>query len=253
MQGSVRIWLPVIGLLAAGLLTWRASTQFLVAVLGVVAALVVWRRHDPPASILPSAHVDGLQAIELEALRQQVDVMGEALDSARADMLTLADVAEKIPPNRVVEAIARLARLSGMTTQEPATCAVGDILADRLAGTTPGAWRVESDLPTLFAPPQLLSALIGGLAELGAGAVDQVRCGGRVEGGMALIEVFMVSGDSPAASLGFHVAERAATLLGGGLWHSRCGASDRILVVVPVRFHPSVRMTSGPAPDLRVL
>lgn len=253
MQGSVRIWLPVIGLVAAGLLKWRVSAQFLVAALGLVAVLVLRLRTNPPTPTPPAVHLGGLQEIELEALRQQVDVMSEALDSARADMLALADVAEQIPPNRVVEAIARLARLSGMTAQEPALCAVGDLLADRLAGTTPGAWRVESDLPTLYAPPQLVTALLGGLAELGAGAVDQVRCGGKVEAGMAMIEVVMVSGDAPAVSLGFHVAERAATLLGGGLWHSRSGANDRILVVVPVRFHPSLRMTSRSAPDLRVL
>lgn len=253
MQGSVRIWLPVIGLVAGGLLTWRVSAQSLVAALGLVAVLVLWRRTDPPTVTQPAVQLDGLQGIELEALRQEVDVISEALDSARADMLTLADVAEQIPPNRVVEAIGRLARLSGMPTQEPAPCVVGDILADRLTGTTPGVWRVESELPTLFAPPQLVAALLGGLAELGADSVDHVRCGGKVEGGMAMIEVVMLSGEPLEASVGFHVAERAASLLGGGLWHSRSGANDRILVVVPVRFHPSFRMTSRPAADLRVL
>lgn len=245
--------MPVIGLMAAGLLIPQFSPQSLVAALGLVAVLVLWLRTNPPTPAPPAIHLGGLQEIELEALRQQVDVMSDALDSARDDLLTLAVVAEQIPPNRVVEAIARLARLSGMTAQEPAVCMVGDILADRLAGTTPGAWRVESDLPTLFAPPQLVTALLDGLAELGAGAVDQVRCGGKLEGGMAMIEVVMVSGDAPEASLGFHLAERAATLLGGGLWYSRSGANDRILLVVPVRFHPSVRMTSRSAPDLRVL
>jgi hypothetical protein len=143
--------------------------------------------------------------------------------------------------------------MAGMTAQEAAPCPIGDLLADRLQCATPGSWRVESHLPTLFAPEQLVNALIGGLVELGAGAVDQVRCGGRVEGGMAMVEVVMVSSDAPEASLGFHLAERAAALLGGGLWRSRTGAADRILVVVPVRFHPSFRMTSAATPDYRVL
>jgi hypothetical protein len=252
MQGSVKVWLSVIGLVVAGLFTWRPEFQPLAAALGVASILVVWRPTSQPATTPAPAYRDGLVAIELEALRQQVEVIGEALDFARNDLLTLADVVERIPPNRVVEAIGRMARLSGMTSLDPTSCRVGDILADELAGSTPGAWRVESDLPTVFAPSHLVGELLGGLVELGAGAVGQVRCGGRVEGGMAIIEVELVSGDAPDILLGFHLAERAATLLGGGLWLSRSGACDRVLVMVPLRFHPSIRM-SGPRPDARVL
>jgi hypothetical protein len=254
VHGSIRSWWAFLGLIAIGLVIWGLTVHPLAAGLGVAAVLVTRRRAHPPAPF-PTVVLrpDPLDDIQLEALRQRVEVMNEALDSARQDMMSLAEVADRVAPNLAGAAVSRIARLPGLAEQEREPCPLGDLLAEVLVGSPSGVWCLESDLPTVSAPRGLVTSLLAGLVEVGSTAVDQVRCRGRVEGGMAIVEIVLLAAVPPETQVGFHVAQRAAALLGGRMSGEHAGAMDRIVCVIPIRFCPSMRMAAAPDFDFPTL
>lgn len=248
-QGSSTWIARLIGAVAlAGLAVWIHP---LAALCALIAVGVFPSLRIEPVSESPRVEIDELphelpdhdhlRNIEHDALLQRVVVTEESLDQMRDDMLSLASIAEKVSPDRAGYIVSRLARLSALTEGVSQSCLLGEQLVEKLGSIDPGTWVIEAALPTVSAPPALTEALMEGLVELGRAAIGEVRCSGAVDGGMALLQLNVFSGEALETSVGFHVAQRAASLLGGGLWVRRRGAIDELLVAIPRRYFPGPR------------
>lgn len=219
------------------------------------ASALFFSRVRPPATREVEDRPDDnhLRQIQFEAMQQRAAITEEALDLVRADMLGLATVAELVPSDRAGDAIARLAALTAITAAESANCLLGEVLVESLGEIAPGSWVVEAQLPAIWAPPRLVSAMVEGVVDAASGAIGDVRCSGALDGGMALLQISLVSAVAIESHVGFHVAQRAASLLGGILWCRRRGALEEILIAVPQRHTPGLRPTSRAGLDFDLM
>ncbi len=219
----------------------------LVTACAIGVGVLSFRRETRPASPPAPVEINPFRQIEVEALRDRVGALEEALDHARHDIISLADIAAQVPPQRAGEAVSRIAQLTGLLQQESESISVGDVLAHQLGEGPPGWWVLESELPTVRSLPALVGELLNALVEVTESSVGQVRCAGSTRVGLGLIEVSFIASEPMDQIVGFHVARRAAELLGGGMWERRVGAEDRLLVAIPLDYFPSLRLTSEPA------